>query len=256
MRLAACLVLFLLPVTMIRAQAGGPPDGEAVFNSNCATCHGMNASGGRGPDLHAALRNGDQDADLRKVIKNGLPGTAMPAFRLDSDDLDALVKYIQKLRHGAPPPPPPAGDLATGKRLYESRGCAGCHQIGKEGSSFGPNLTRVGAGRSYGYLKTSLLDPSADVPDEYRGVTIVDREGKRYQGIGVNEDTFTIQVRLPNQDFVSFDKQSLRELVHEKKSLMPPYTFKDDELKNLLFYLSSLTGTSGATETRQQPRPH
>jgi cytochrome c oxidase cbb3-type subunit 3 len=256
MRLAACLILFLLPAVMTAAQAGGPPDGEAVFNSNCASCHGMNASGGRGPDLHAPLRNGDQDADLRKVIKNGLPGTAMPAFHLDKDDLDALVKYIQKLRHGAPPPPPPAGDLAAGKLLYERRGCASCHQIGKDGSSFGPNLTRVGASRAYAYLKASVLDPSADVPDEYRGVTIVDGEGKRYQGISVNEDTFTVQVRLRNQDFVSFDKQSLRELVHEKKSLMPPYAFKDGELKNLLFYLSSLTGSSNATETRQQPRPH
>lgn len=256
MRSAARLVLFLLTAVLTWAQAGGPPDGEAVFNSNCASCHGMNASGGRGPDLHAQLRNGDQDADLIRVVKNGLPGTAMPAFHLDKDDLDALVKYIQKLRHGAPPPPPPVGDLAAGKLLYKSRGCAGCHQIGKEGSSFGPNLTRVGAGRSYQYLKTSVLDPSADVPDQYQGVTIVDHEGKRYQGICVNEDTFTIQVRLRNEDFISFDKQSLQELVHEKKSSMPPYAFKDDDLKNLLFYLSSLTGASAATETRQQPRPH
>ena len=256
MRIAITFVLFLLLTVIARAQTGGPPDGEAVFNSNCASCHGMNASGGRGPDLRGQLRNGDQDADLTKTVENGLPGTGMPAFHLDKPDLDALVKYIQKLRHGSPAPPPPVGDLAAGKLLYQSRGCAACHEIDHNGSAFGPNLTRIGAGRSYEYLKTSVLDPSADVPEQYRAVNIVDRDGKRYQGICVNEDTFTIQVRLRNQEFVSFDKPSLRELVHEKKSFMPAYTFHGDELKNLLFYLSSLTGASATSEIRQQPRPH
>jgi putative heme-binding domain-containing protein len=179
----------------------------------------------------------------------------MPAFHMDKVDLDALVKYIQKLRQGTPPAPAPPGDLAAGKRVYQSHGCAGCHEIGGEGSSFGPDLTRVGAGRSYEYLKASVLDPSADVPDKFQGVTIVDRSGKRYQGICVNEDTFTIQVRLPNQEFISFDKQNLQSLVHEKKSLMPAYAFAGNDLKNLLFYLSSLTGPSAASVTQEKERP-
>jgi hypothetical protein len=83
----------------------------------------------------------------------------------------------------------------------------------------------------------------------------VDQQGKQYQGICVNEDTFSIQVRLPNQEFISFDKQALREVVHEKKSLMPAYSFSDSELRNLLFYLSSLTGRSTTTETQEQARP-
>jgi putative heme-binding domain-containing protein len=147
------------------------------------------------------------------------------------------------------------GDLAAGKQLYQSHGCAGCHSIGTEGSAFGPDLTRIGAGRSYEYLKASVLDPSADISEKYQGVRIVDQQGKQYQGICVNEDTFSIQVRLPNQEFISFDKQALRELVHEKKSLMPAYSFSDSELRNLLFYLSSLTGRSTTTETQEQARP-
>ena len=255
MRLAVCFACFLMVNVAAAAQTAEIAAGEAVFNSNCASCHGMNASGGRGPDLHGQLRNGDQDADIRKVVRNGLAGTGMPAFHMDETDLSALVKYIQKLRHGAPPPPAPAGDLAAGKQLYQSHGCAGCHAIGSEGSAFGPDLTRIGAGRSYEYLKASVLDPSADVTDKFQGVRIVDQEGKRYQGICVNEDSFTIQVRLPNQEFISFDKQTLRELVHEKKSLMPAYSFSEKELKDLLFYLSSLTGRSTTTETQEQARP-
>jgi putative heme-binding domain-containing protein len=255
MRFVACLAMVFLMDISAPAQPVEISAGEAVFNSNCANCHGMNASGGRGPDLHGQLRNGDQDADIKKVVQNGIAGTGMPAFHLDATDLDALIKYIQKLRHGAPPPPAPAGDLAAGKRLYQSHGCSGCHAIASEGSAFGPDLTRIGAGRSYEYLKTSVLDPSADVPDQYQGVNIIDGAGKQYRGICVNEDTFTIQVRLPNQEFVSFDKSSLRQLAHEKKSLMPAYSFSETDLKNLLFYLSSLTGASATTETQEQARP-
>jgi putative heme-binding domain-containing protein len=174
---------------------------------------------------------------------------------MDDTDLSALMKYIQKLRHGARPAPAPAGDLAAGKRLYQSHGCAGCHAIGNEGSAFGPDLTRIGASRSYEYLRASVLDPSADVMDKFKGVRIVDRDGKRYQGICVNEDSFTIQVRLPSQEFISFDKQTLRELVHEKKSLMPAYSFSERELRDLLFYLSNLTGATTTTETQEQARP-
>lgn len=255
MRPAILIVLFLGIGTFVRAESGTPKAGEAVFNSNCASCHGLGGTGGRGPDLRGQLRNGDQDADLAKVVQNGISGTGMPAFHMDKVDLEGLVKYIQKLRHGTPPSPPPVGDLAAGKRIYQTHGCAGCHEIGGEGSSFGPSLTRVGAGRSYEYLKASVLNPSADVPDKFQGVTVIDRNGKRYHGIRINEDTFTIQIRLPNQEFISFDKGSLRSLIHEKKSLMPAYALAGNDLKDLLFYLSSLTGPSAASGTQQKERP-
>ena len=72
---------------------------------------------------------------------------------------------------------------------------------------------------------------------------MVTREGKRITGIRVNEDTFSVQLREPSQKFRMFQKSDVREVIHEKKSLMPPYgSVGQDDLQNLLAYLDSLRG--------------
>ena len=119
---------------------------------------------------------------------------------------------------------------------------------------FGPNLTRVGAARSYDYLKQSVLDPSADIPEDFQGVAAITADGHRYTGIRVNEDTFTLQLRTPDQRFRSFDKTKLKQLIVDKASLMPPYRFSDEELKNLLAYLSSLRGPVNANAETQHAK--
>ena len=216
--------------------------GEAIFNSNCAFCHGADGSGGRGPNLRASLRTGNLDSDITTVIRNGLPGTAMPKFTLEDDEMQSLVMYIQSLRKASPASAPIEGDPIAGKLVYDTQRCSQCHEIANQGGTLGPNLTRIGAARSYDYLQTSIVDPSADIPAEYQSVQIVTRDGKRIQAVRVNEDSFTVQVRLADEGFASFDKQTLKELVHMKKSVMPAYHLGAMDQKNLLAYLSSLTG--------------
>jgi cytochrome c oxidase cbb3-type subunit III len=225
-------------------------NGEAIFNSSCAGCHGAEAAGGRGPSLRGPLRVGTDDSDIRNTILNGIPGTGMPKFDFEEDELRPLVEYIESLRHQHDSLPHPEGDKAKGKLVYESNGCAGCHKIGAHGSAFGPNLTRIGAARSYDYLKTSILNPSADVPESYQAITVVTRDGKQYRGVRMNEDSFTVQLRLPDQSFRSFDKQAIAREVVGSESPMPAYKFSGRELDDLLAYLSSLdasSDTDGAT---------
>jgi len=248
------LALFMLVASISSLKAENWRTGEAIFNSNCAICHGRDGRGGRGPSLRGSLRNGNLDSDVEIVIRNGLLGTTMPKFNFENDELKALMRYVQALRRDGPSNPLPEGDAAAGKRLYETRGCSRCHEIGNEGSTLGPNLTRIGASRSYEYLKRSIVDPSADVPDENRAIKIVTRDGKQYQGAWVNEDSFTVQIRLPDETFASFDKQVLKEVVHEKKSLMPTYDFSNTDLKDLLAYLSSLVGDANTTSETQPER--
>jgi cytochrome c oxidase cbb3-type subunit 3 len=240
---AALIFGFLLLTPLGRLDAEEPVTGEALFNQSCASCHGQEGAGGRGPSLRGQLRNGNLASDIKKVVLNGLPGTGMPRFHFGQNELLMLVPYVQSLSRKSPSPHP-AGNKTEGERIYKAQGCSGCHKIGSEGTAFGPNLTRVGAARSYQYLKASLLNPSADIPDSYAGLTIVDHNGKRYRGVRVNEDSFTIQLRLPNQQFLSFDKQAIKEEVEEKESLMPPYHLDNSDLTNLLAYLSGLVGPS------------
>jgi mono/diheme cytochrome c family protein len=53
--------------------------GKRLFEQNCSTCHGADAGGDEGPDLHGVpARLGD--AAVGNIIKRGIPGTAMPFF--------------------------------------------------------------------------------------------------------------------------------------------------------------------------------
>jgi mono/diheme cytochrome c family protein len=61
-------------------------------------------------------------------------------------------------------------------------------------------------------------------------------------------------MRLPDQSFASFDKQTLKQEIVEKQSPMPAYKLDDRDLTNLLEYLSDLVGASetGAATKEQQ----
>jgi ubiquinol-cytochrome c reductase cytochrome c subunit len=78
-------------------------DGRLLFQANCAGCHGLNASGGRGPSLvsgHGAT------LDLQELvgrILNGKPLAGMPAFKrsdLSREQIDSIARYVVSLRGG------------------------------------------------------------------------------------------------------------------------------------------------------------
>ena len=244
------LAALFIPLTAYCQTGTGLEQGKAVFRSNCAFCHGLTGAGGRGPNLVTSLlTHQDSDEPLKRVIKGGVPGTTMPSFSsMPGDEMSNLAAYLRMLAKGSAPQGPVPGDPARGRQIYASSGCAGCHRVGDEGSIFGPDLSRVGAGRSIEYLRDSIVNPSADIPEEYEGVTVVLKDGKRIGGMRLNEDTFTVQLREPSQKIRMFGKDELREVVHETKSLMPPYnSFSPDDLQNLIAYLSTLRGPKEAT---------
>ncbi|MEO7144235.1 MAG: c-type cytochrome [Bryobacteraceae bacterium] len=245
------LTLVLFPV-WLAAQSGAPPaanpldEGRALFRSNCAFCHGLDGRGGRGPNLVSAPRtHGSSDGAVKNVIRKGVPGSTMPAFStLEPAELNALVAFVHHLAAGAGSTVQVPGDAAKGRLVYESNGCANCHRIGRKGSAFGPELTRIGASRSLDYLTQSIAKPSADIPEEYGGVAVVTKAGQRITGVRINEDTFTIQIRDPSQEFRNFDKSELQSVTEMKQSLMPPYRLAPQDLENLLAYLTSLKSAS------------
>ena len=213
--------------------------GEATYKSNCAFCHGMTGHGGRGPDLTSG-RLGTDEA-VRNAITKGVPGTPMPSFNFEKDEMDALIEHLRKLASVAVPHEVATGDPAKGREIYKRNGCSGCHRIGLEGVPFGPDLSRVGLTRSLDYLRESIVDPSADISPDYEGVTAVLRDRSRVTGVRVNEDTFTLQLRDGGQ-FRMYQKSDLADVIHEKKSLMPDFRLRDADMNDLLAYLSSQRG--------------
>jgi putative heme-binding domain-containing protein len=248
MKLTLVIAGLIVPLCAAQTNEGGIDQGKAVFRSNCAFCHGLTAQGGRGPNLISSnlLHSGGDDA-IRNVITHGVPGTTMPGFEFPKDDLNALLQFLHGLSgsHAATGKPP--GDPAEGQLVYSRSGCSNCHRIGSTGSIYGPELTRIGAGRSLEYLRESLLDPSSDIADNYGGVTVVTKDGRRVSGVRVNEDTFTVQIRKPDQAFALFDKSETKEVIHETKSMMPAYNhLSPTDLQNLIAYLETLRGEQAA----------
>jgi mono/diheme cytochrome c family protein len=100
--LAAYMQKSATPLSRQAASNPRPLDGQLVaggrklFLMNCAHCHGDDATGDEGPDLHGLRKT---DARLRVLISNGIKGE-MPRFaaKLGPGDLDALIAYLNSLR--------------------------------------------------------------------------------------------------------------------------------------------------------------
>jgi cytochrome c oxidase cbb3-type subunit III len=220
-------------------------EGGSLFQIHCSYCHGAKGEGGRGPDLTSGIyRRGGTDEILFATVRNGIPGTEMPAVRASEDEVWKMVAFVKRLgsaglREKAP------GDSVAGKAVYEGKGrCAGCHSLGLEGGNLGPDLTDVGRRRSLAYLQESVVAPEADVPIRYRALRLVTKSGQMLTGIRLNEDDISLQIRDEKDDLRSFLKSNLREIGYDRPALMPSYAsiLSKKEIEDVVAYLSSLRG--------------
>lgn len=156
--LAACLATCLAVIAAgCRPAPGHPRDPDprpdavmkfaALYNENCAACHGRSGQNGPAIDLaNPEYQSLIDDASLRKWIANGMPGSEMPAFAqsaggmLTDAQVDVLVAGMrgswrtQNAFAGATPPPytqTQAGDAHRGEQAYQAR-CASCHKASGE----------------------------------------------------------------------------------------------------------------------------
>ena len=66
--------------------------------------------------------------------------------------------------------PPTEIELATkpqyeeGKEITASSGCLGCHKIGENGNTLGPNLTEIGDRLGRDAIARTLENPTAPMP--------------------------------------------------------------------------------------------
>lgn len=253
-------LLWLVVLTMGLSAAAGQPsadreEGRKIFAGFCVICHGSEGGGGEAPSLNrAVLSRAPDDAALQSLITAGIENQ-MPATRhLSNTELQALAVYVRSL--GRNPSSPPPGNPQDGRRIYERLACPSCHIVEGLGGSFGPVLTQIGALRGADYLRQSVTEPGAALPRgtlrvpgrdlrEFLPVRVRTRDGREVEGIRVNEDTLTIQLRDAANHLYSFRKSDLQRLhKDEGKSLMPSVTGRVTgiELDDLVAYLASLRG--------------
>src|SRR5262249_21257748 len=183
---------------------------------------------------------GSSDADLLANISNGIPGTEMPGLFYSPDRVWQIVAYIRSVNAGSAKSA--AGDTAAGAEVFRASGCGNCHRIAGSGGRLGPDLTQIGQTRSPDHLRTSILDPNADVRSRYRVVSCKSKAGKSYEGFLMNEDTYDVQFIGMDQQLHTLAKADLTQYKVEAISKMPSYRGKlsPAQLQNLVAYLSSL----------------
>jgi putative heme-binding domain-containing protein len=230
-----------LPETNPYASPTDLAIGRALYVGRCGHCHGQDGEGGRGAVLTGRLRRGGSDRELFVLIRNGIPDTEMTGtFSLADTDIWRVVGHVRELgRQGTSEPS--AGDPAAGALVYQKAGCAACHTIDGQGGLIGPDLSDIGARRSVRHLRASLLDPNADIPLDYRPVTVTTATGASIAGIHLNEDEYSIHLRDGNGDLRSFMKRELKGLTLPRQSLMPSYaSLLPADVENLVAFLGSL----------------
>jgi Cytochrome C oxidase, cbb3-type, subunit III len=167
----------------------GLPVGMELYRSQCSNCHGLagDAAGRAASNLFPPARSFRHepirmisaenrlatDADLRKTVRNGLPGSSMPAFsRLTDAEVDQLVEVIRWFQreglveqyaelfgesgHGVehkrswidarivagsslsvePLTQPTSVD--NGRQIFSRLGCNNCHSIGGSSDQLSP----------------------------------------------------------------------------------------------------------------------
>jgi putative heme-binding domain-containing protein len=121
------------------------------------------------------------------------------------------------------------GDPLRGSNIFHARqmACTQCHVVGEGVSPLGPNLAAMPKGVSPDklvvHLAQAVLDPSAVVGPEYRGVTIITDEGKSVTGLLARESDKEIVLRdaTAGGREIVIAADSVDERVAAKASLMP-----------------------------------
>ena len=215
-------------------------EGGVTLRTYCSTCHGVDGTGGRGPDLtRVRFRHGSSDQALMKNMQDGIPGTAMAGFNLPDSMILQVVAFIRSKR-GNQKPLVLKGAASPGEKLFAKHKCSACHWTGREGGRRGSDLTTSRS--TLDYVRTKITDPNADLDPEYQQLVIVKNDGRQLQGVRLNENSYHVQLIDELENLRTVAKSEIDELHRPKQSLMPSYTkvLTKPELDDLVAYLFSL----------------
>lgn len=107
--LTGLLLLSVVPATMAASAKGNADAGKKIYLESCQNCHGPTGKGDSDmaayltpppANLTAKATQAKTDVQLRKVILEGRPGTAMTGYEgaFEEAQLADLIAYIRSLK--------------------------------------------------------------------------------------------------------------------------------------------------------------
>jgi cytochrome c oxidase cbb3-type subunit 3 len=246
-------VLVLLGAISLRASAAHSQTdshaeqvqrGRKQFVQSCGFCHGVDATGGRAPDLvRSPLVAHDQKGELiGEVIRNGRPDKGMPALPMTPEQIADIAAFLharalEALESSGVPRDYPAEKLTTGKveagkAFFEGPGgCSGCHANPAE---------LAAAGRKYSSIEfeSHMLYPE----DKPITAVVTLRSGEQIRGKVIHLNDFVIGVEGEGGWYKSFSREKVKVEIQDPleahRRLLP--RLRQADMHNLFTYLYSL----------------
>ena len=219
--------------------------GMGQFRVRCADCHGMDATGVRGPDITQVWASGRSDGGLFLTLRNGVSNTEMPSVgaRTPDHEIWQILAYLRTLAAPAPTDPP-RGNAENGERLFRAN-CASCHRVNGRGGRLGPDLSRIGNARARDVMVRRIRGAIEENGAGYAPVTLTTPSGQQVQAVKKNEDLFSVQVMDSRERIQGYVRGDLKEVKDETKSAMPPFgtdRLSESQLDDVVRYLMTLKG--------------
>ncbi len=225
--------------------------GGALFQSNCAGCHGPAARGGPGaPDLVRSLLVLDDEKGIliAPVLRNGRPDLGMPKPTLTEAQIGDIVTWLHVLTYAADHRTTYAfQDVLTGNAgkggAYFHANCVACH-------SAAGDLKGIGSRYDAFTLQARWLQLGAGRPGATGGgraattVTVTPASGKSISGTLERVDDFNVSLRDSEGGYHSFTREGAALTVEIHDPLKPHVQllekYTDADIHNVTAYLVTL----------------
>ncbi len=237
-----------------------PPDaaaaerGAKLYSSNCAFCHGANATGAEGPDLvRSALVLHDEKGELiSQVVQKGRPDKGMPPFPSLSEaqifDIAAFLHmriYLAANRGLYKVQNVVTGDAKAGEAYFNGPGrCNTCH------STTG-DLAHIAAKYQPSDLQAAFLYPASVSSFGIGGareapptqVTVTLPSGQSFTGTVKRLDDFVVSLYDSSGEYHSWTRGDhvtvvIKDPLAAHRELLDRYS--DQDMHNILAYLVTL----------------
>ena len=147
--------------------------------------------------------------------------------------LKEIAKYKKLLETKVNRP----ANLPRGRVLFQ-RTCGQCHKLYGEGGEIGPDIT--GSNRNnLDYLLTNMLDPNAEIPNDYRTTILRTKDNRVLVGVIRRNEGQSVTIATP-AEVVTVAKRDVAAIDPQNFSMMPEglvLALKEDELRDLVAYL-------------------
>jgi putative heme-binding domain-containing protein len=137
------------------------------------------------------------------------------------------------------------GNPQKGHEVFfgQQAACSACHRIGNQGSSIGPDLSRIGEIRATRDLIESVVFPSSSFARGFEPVVVITRDGKSISGTMSRETAQAIYIRSADRTETRIARSDIDTLTPDTLSIMPQGLDKQltiDQLRDLIAFLGSL----------------